>query len=98
LYSVFQSVVCLFAVIAVTRLLLAAGNSSPDDMLYQVVSASATAGLSLSATPKLNLFGQTIIMLMIARGRLGALTILPALAQRRPPEPIQYPEELLLTG
>lgn len=90
--------VSLFVVVIATWLLLVTGNGTVDEMLFEVVSAFATAGLSLSATAKLNLFGQIIIMLMMVWGRLGALTIILALAQRRPPEPIQYPEESLLIG
>lgn len=90
--------VSLFTVITATWLLLVTGNGTVDEMLFEVVSAFATAGMSLSATTKLNLFGQIVIMLMMVWGRLGALTIILALAQRRPPEPIQYPEESLLIG
>lgn len=90
--------VSLFVVITATWLLLVTGNGTVDEALFEVVSAFATAGLTLESTAKLNLFGQIIIMAMMIWGRLGALTIVLALAQRHPPEPIQYPEESLLIG
>jgi len=54
--------------------------------------------MSLSFTGQLSLFGQLIIMAMMFWGRLGALTIVVALAKPRPPQPIFYPEESLLIG
>ena len=90
--------VSLMAVVTSTWLLLLTGNGSLQDMLFEVVSAFATTGLSLSATNQLNTFGQIIIMVMMIWGRLGALTIIFALARRQPPQPIQYPEESVLIG
>lgn len=90
--------VSLVVVSIATWLLLFTGNGTLDEALFQVVSAFATTGLSLSSTSKLNLPGQAIIMIMMVWGRLGALTIILALARRRPPEPIQYPEESVLIG
>jgi trk system potassium uptake protein TrkH len=90
--------VSLFAVLTATWLVLMTSDLSLDEALFEVVSAFATTGLSLAATSQLTLAGQIIIMLMMIWGRLGALTIILALARRRPPEPIQYPEESLLIG
>lgn len=39
-----------------------------------------------------------IIMAMMFWGRLGALTIVLAVARQSPPQPISYPEENLLLG
>lgn len=90
--------VSLFVVVAATWLLLLTGNGTLDEALFEVVSAFATTGMSLSATYKLNYPGQAVVMIMMIWGRLGALTIILALARRRPPEPIQYPEESVLIG
>jgi trk system potassium uptake protein TrkH len=66
--------------------------------LFEVVSAFATCGLSLAFTSDLNLFGQVVIMLVMFWGRLGALTIVVALAQPRRPSKVFYPEEQILIG
>jgi trk system potassium uptake protein len=63
-----------------------------------VVSAFSTTGLSLSYTAQLSGFGQVVIMLCMLWGRLGALTIIAALGEQRPPERVEYPEERLLLG
>jgi trk system potassium uptake protein TrkH len=90
--------VSIFVAFAATWLLLISGNGTLDEALFEVVSAFATTGWSLGITPKLNLLGQIIIMIMMIWGRLGALTIILAFARRQPPEPIQYPEESVLIG
>ena len=90
--------VSLIAVVTSTWLLLLTGNGSLQDMLFEVISAFATTGLSLAATNQLNTFGQIVIMVMMIWGRLGALTIIFALARRQPPQPVQYPEESVLIG
>ena len=90
--------VSLSVVVVATWLLLITGNGTLDQALFEVVSAFATTGLSLSFTSQLNSFGLGVVMLMMIWGRLGALTIIFALAQRHPPEPLQYPEESIMIG
>lgn len=90
--------VSILVVITATWLLLLTGNGTLDQAVFEVVSAFATTGLSLSFTPQLNTPGLVIIMFMMIWGRLGALTIVLALARRQPPAPVQYPEESILIG
>lgn len=90
--------VSLLAVGAAAWLILITHPVSATVALFEVVSAFATTGMSLSFTGQLNLFGQLVIMAMMFWGRLGALTIVVALAKPRPPQPIFYPEETLLIG
>jgi trk system potassium uptake protein TrkH len=68
------------------------------EAIFEVVSAFATCGLSLGTTSKLNLAGQVIIMLMMFWGRLGALTVVAALAAPRRKTLIAYPEATILIG
>jgi trk system potassium uptake protein TrkH len=88
--------VSIVVVFVATWLLLLTGNGNLDQAVFEVVSAFATTGLSLSFTTQLNTPGLIIIMLMMIWGRLGALTIILALARRHPPQSIQYPEESIL--
>jgi trk system potassium uptake protein TrkH len=68
-------------------------------ILFEVVSAFATTGLSLGLTAELNLFGQLLIAAIMFWGRLGALTIIIAIAGRSSSEQlISYPEEQILIG
>lgn len=89
----------LFVTLLATWLLLLSHNTSLDQATFEVVSAFATCGLSLGLTGQLNVFGQLLICLVMFWGRLGALTIIVALAgQQGRPQPVQYPEEQILIG
>ncbi len=67
-----------------------------DKVIFEVVSAFATCGLSLEYTINFDGIGQIIIALVMFWGRLGALTIILALAQLVPSSNLQYPEEKIL--
>ena len=90
--------VALLVVGGATWLILMTHPVTLDRALFEVISAFATCGLTLAFTGQLNFFGQVVIMLVMFWGRLGALTIVVALAQQRAPQPVTYPEESLLIG
>ncbi len=90
--------VALLVVLGATWLILLQQPAPLDDVVFEVVSAFSTTGLSLSYTSQLSSFGLVIIMLCMLWGRLGALTIIAALGEQRPPERVEYPEERLLLG
>jgi trk system potassium uptake protein TrkH len=69
-----------------------------DDALFTMVSAFATTGLDVGALGEIDWFGRTLIMGMMFWGRLGALTIVLAVARQTPPQPVTYPEAQLLIG
>lgn len=76
-------------------LILLTHNLALNSVLFEVVSAFATSGLSLGITGELNTFGRLVIIVMMFWGRLGAITLVVAIAQRTAqPEPaVLYPEE-----
>ncbi|NNJ10182.1 potassium transporter [Chloroflexales bacterium ZM16-3] len=92
--------ISLFVVLLATWLILITHDGvSLDTAAFEVVSAFATCGLSLNFTSQLNLFGQLVIVLVMFWGRLGALTIVIALAQQPSrSQHITYPEEQILIG
>jgi len=67
-----------------------------DRVLFEVVSAFATCGLSLEYTSNFDGIGQAVIAFVMFWGRLGALTIILALGQLIPRGLIGYPEEKIL--
>jgi trk system potassium uptake protein len=91
-------VVGLGVVLLSSWLIMATHDFTFNRVLFEVVSAFATAGLSLGITPDLNLFGRLIIIFMMVWGRLGALTIVIAIAHRgtQQNQLIAYPEESVL--
>lgn len=91
--------ISLIVVITATYLILITHpNATLDVVLFEVVSAFATCGLTLAFTSQLNIFGQIVIMFVMFWGRLGALTIVAALAVTRKKSLVTYPEEQILIG
>jgi trk system potassium uptake protein len=76
--------------------------SDPDlsfiSILFEVVSAFATVGLSTGITAKLSALGQLFIISIMYIGRVGILLLISALLGDPKPSTIHYPEEDLLTG
>jgi len=91
-------VTALLVVISVTWLLLLTQPATLSEALFEAVSAFATSGFTLGLTPHLNLFGRLLIALTMFWGRLGALTVVVALARPTRPAAIQFPEEQILIG
>jgi trk system potassium uptake protein TrkH len=85
-------------VLGVTWLLLLTQPTTLEEALFEAVSAFATAGFTLGLTPRLDTFGRVLIALTMFLGRLGALTVVVALARREPGPPVVYPEEQVLIG
>ena len=91
--------VSLIVVITATYLIVITHpGATLDKALFEVISAFATCGLTLAFTSQLNPFGQIVIMLVMFWGRLGAITIVAALAQPRRQSKVIYPEEQILIG
>ncbi|SHE32606.1 trk system potassium uptake protein TrkH [Desulforamulus putei DSM 12395] len=68
-------------------------------IMFEVVSALATVGLSAGLTPTLSDTGRLIIILTMFFGRLGPLTIAYALATRQQrKQQFRYPEERIIIG
>ena len=80
-------------------LLLLLEPFSTQEVAFEVISAFSTVGLSLGITPQLSTAGRLIIMVTMIWGRLGAMTIVAALVQRRArADLVDYPEADLLVG
>ena len=67
------------------------------DSLFEVISASATVGLSRNYTATLSPMGQIIIMIMMFVGRLGPLTLAYFIATPKPTR-VRYPTTQTLVG
>ena len=81
------------------------GNANPvfaenyiSRILFEVVSAFGTVGLSLGITQYLSVMGKFIIMVTMFVGRLGLLAIALVIARRELEPPITYPEEPIMIG
>jgi trk system potassium uptake protein TrkH len=67
-------------------------------VLFEVVSAAGTVGLSLGLTQSLTPWGQLIIVIIMLFGRLGPVTIGLAMAYQPQTNTIRYPEDRIMIG
>ena len=67
-------------------------------ILFEVVSAYATVGLSTGITSDFSIWGKLILILTMYMGRVGVLLLMSAVLGDPKPSNIHYPEEDLLVG
>lgn len=67
-------------------------------VLYEVISAFGTVGLSLGLTPNLSISGKILLSVIMYAGRIGPLTLALSLTRRTVPGTIKYPEDKILIG
>lgn len=67
-------------------------------VVFEIVSATGTVGLSLGLTPSLTPMGQLIIVMIMLFGRLGPVTIGLAMAYHPQTNAIRYPEDRIMIG
>ncbi len=85
-------------VVTGTWLLLVMTTFTLDQILFEVISAFATVGLSTGITPDLPAAGQVVLVLTMFIGRLGPLTVGTALALREGKARFELPRERPLVG
>ncbi|RWB36840.1 MAG: TrkH family potassium uptake protein, partial [Mesorhizobium sp.] len=79
-------------------ILLSVTSFALQDVLFEVISAFGTVGLSTGITADLPPAGQLVIIVLMFVGRVGTITIASALALRERNEPFRYPEERPIVG
>lgn len=84
--------------LAFTALSLTDPKLEPVRLVFEVVSAFATVGLSMNLTPSLSESGRVIVMLLMFLGRVGVLTFALALTGRSEQRKLRYPSEDLSIG
>ncbi|MDD4769467.1 MAG: TrkH family potassium uptake protein [Eubacteriales bacterium] len=67
-------------------------------VLFEVVSAFGTVGLSVGITPGLSAWGKLLIIFMMFVGRVGPVTLTLAFGQRLKQVNIRYPEGRVMVG
>ena len=68
------------------------------EVLFEVVSAFGTVGLSMGLTPHLSLLGKLLIVMVMFIGRIGPLTIAMAVGESKEGRRYRYPEENVMVG
>jgi len=68
------------------------------EMLFEVVSAFGTVGLSMGLTPNLTVWGKLVIIITMLVGRIGPLTLAVALAERPIAGRFRYADDHVIIG
>lgn len=71
---------------------------SLKSVVYEVSSAVATVGLSLDGSGSFCAISKAVLMLMMYVGRIGGLSLVLMLAEKREQAPLERPEEKILIG
>ncbi|MDA3731245.1 TrkH family potassium uptake protein [Niameybacter massiliensis] len=94
--------IAITAIFGMLMILTVTENVEFLDLLFEVVSAFATVGLTLGITASLTTIGKIMIIILMFIGRLGPVTIAVALMVRqkkaKEKQSIQYPEEKVMVG
>jgi trk system potassium uptake protein len=90
-------VISLSVIFVVLFILTITEDASFIVILFEVISAFGTVGLSMGLTPELTSVGKQVIIIMMFIGRIGPLTLAFTLAKQKK-SPIKYPEEEIFTG
>ena len=69
-----------------------------EKVIFEVISAFATVGLTLGITPDLHWFSKVLIIITMFVGRLGPLTFALAIGESKKKEEYEYPKENILVG
>jgi len=68
------------------------------DILFEVISAVGTVGLSLGLTAKFGVYGKTILIICMFLGRVGPATLAMITLRKQREIKIKYPEDRVVLG
>jgi trk system potassium uptake protein len=100
IYRAFAITVYSTVVVFFTLFILTITEAAPlNVILFEVISAFGTVGMSLGLTPDLSPVGKVVITVLMFIGRVGPLTIAFALARANKKQPpYRYVEEKIMIG
>ena len=81
-----------------TMLLLATSGLPRSDLMFEVISALGTVGLSANLTPLLSTTSQLLVIALMIIGRVGPITLFAALVLREQDRLYRHPEERPIIG
>jgi trk system potassium uptake protein TrkH len=81
-----------------TIILLHVSDFPTDQIIFEVISAFGTVGLSTGITAQLPVTGQIVLALMMFFGRVGTITLAASLVLGERRMPFRYPEEHPIVG
>lgn len=91
------AVVAMLVVVGGATLLLLLENQSFLSLVFEIVSAFGTVGLSLGATATLGVFGKLVVIAVMLIGRVGPLSLALLFGRKRQPA-VGHPEARIMVG
>lgn len=91
-------VLALLYIAVITLIMVSTENFSLEQVIFEVISAFGTTGLSLGITAELSTFSRILIICTMFIGRLGPMTFALAFGGSNKVEKIQFPKENILVG
>lgn len=88
----------MISIFIIVFIMLMVSPFSMEQILFEAVSAFGTVGLSMGITPSLNSISKLLIVLLMYIGRVGPLTVLFALSQRKKVLHFSLAEEKIAIG
>lgn len=88
----------LLFLVATTAICAWEPAKSLKSVVFEVASAVATVGLSLDGSGSFQPASQVVLILLMYIGRLGGLSLVLMLAEKREAVPLERPEEKILIG
>ena len=100
LFVFFAALICFLSALVLAMTETIPLQSGIEYVLFEVVSAFATVGLTMGLTPNLTVFGKILIMLLMFIGRVGLYTVIFAVLGRSNQKQTHYsyPNENVLVG
>ena len=96
--SVAILVIYIFATITATIIICTLDNFSITDTIFEVISAISTSGLSKGVTTELSGVSKLVVIALMFGGRVGGLTLMLTLAEKKVNEPVDRPKENVIVG
>ena len=90
-------VISILYIVVIITILLSIENFSTDRVIYEVISAFSTTGLSMGITASLGIISKFLIIITMFIGRLGPMTVALAFTNNKK-SLIKYPKEDILIG
>lgn len=90
-------VISLFYISIIITIILSIEDFSTDKIIYEVISAFSTTGLSMGITEKLGIISKFLIIITMFIGRLGPMTVALAFTSNKK-NLLKYPKEDILIG
>ncbi|MFN7023233.1 MAG: TrkH family potassium uptake protein [Pseudorhizobium sp.] len=93
--------VVIFAIVLIsasTLTIMSVTHLNLEPVLFEVVSAFATVGLSTGITADLPPTALLVLIILMFLGRVGTITVATSLALRHTARPYRYPEERPIVG